>query len=155
MGNIFNIYMHHILFLCIMTYIMILGSWLPQNQWKKNICFKWHLCIIAVGLRRSQTDVSPPAFVAVSVWGPASSLEDSGQVEEFGSQVPGAVNGGWFGCDKVWMSGLGVGCWGNLMLFFFFMFGTSIVYGYGKCLTREWRVSSVNAATSYLKSQKG
>ena len=28
-------------------------------------------------------------------------------------------------------------------------------YVYGKCLTREWRVSSVNAATSYLKSQKG
>ena len=24
---------------------------------------------------------------------------------------------------------------------------------HGKCLTREWRVSSVNAATSYLKSQ--
>lgn len=27
-----RIYMPHILFLCTMTYIMILGSWLPQNQ---------------------------------------------------------------------------------------------------------------------------
>ena len=30
---------------------------------EKNLCFKWLLCIIAVGLRRSQTAVSPPRLL--------------------------------------------------------------------------------------------
>lgn len=54
-----RIYMPHILFLCTMTYIMILGSWLPQNQWKNTFDssdFSASLPWVFAGLKRP----SPP-----------------------------------------------------------------------------------------------
>ena len=104
---------------------------------------------LPAALRRSQTDIPPPAVCCGKpVWGPASSLEDSGQVEEFGSQVAGDADNGvvarWarrqgYEC-QVWVLDVGAiwccffSCFWLLQLI---VFGTSIVWLYDMSIVME------------------
>ena len=65
MGNVYVYIYIHASYTIPMHHDLHYDPWIlaTTKSMKKNICFKSHLCIIAVGLRRSQTDVSPPRLL--------------------------------------------------------------------------------------------
>lgn len=65
-GKYIRVYIYiHALYSIPMHHDLHYDPWIlaTTKSMKKNICFKSHLCIIAMGLRRSQTDVSSPRLL--------------------------------------------------------------------------------------------